>query len=228
MQLKLITHYLQLFRLYLEGPGSSERLHIWASQRTFQENWDLEASNLAVMYDASLQSTYSRRLWNRESYEPKRMMTAFMEMEPGYVYDIFRDLFNENKDVAGRADRFIYYCDELLQLYKERHPLTKENSNYHNDNYQMVSLYLGFRYPAVYTLYDADAFRKLLQLLGSTDIPAANDIGRFFKVMRTLYGFMAKDEALMAAHRARLDENQHFMGESLLLSYDFYQFCKEG
>ncbi len=228
MQLKLITHHLQLYRQYLESSRAGERMYIWASQRTFQENWDLEASNLAAMYDASLQNAHSRRLWNRESYEPKRIMMAFMEMEPGYVRDIFSDLFNEKKEVDGRADRFLFYCDELLELYKERHPNTRENSHYHNDDYQMVSLYLAFRYPAQYTLYDAAGFRHLLKILGSTDIPAANDIARFVKVMRTLYGFMVKDEALMAAHRARLKEQEHYMGDSLLLCYDFCEFCKKG
>lgn len=31
----------------------------------------------------------------------------------------FQDLFNEEKDVAARADRFVFYCDDLLQTYKE-------------------------------------------------------------------------------------------------------------
>ena len=51
----------------------------------------------------------------------------------------------------------------------------------------------------------------------------AHDFERFCKVTRTLWGFIEKEEELLAAHRARLEEGKHYQGESLLLVYELMQ-----
>ena len=221
MNLKKIQHYFQQYKAYLTNYRADHNLHLWESQRIFQENWTFETEDLAAVYDQSLQNSQTRRLWKRENYEPKRLMLVFLEMEPDYVRHMFHDLFNEDKEIGGRVDRFVFYCDELLQEYKNNNPRSIENNHYHGDNYQIVSLYLAFRYPDQYTYYDADAFVTLLKKLGSRDIPQTNDFPRFAKVMRTLYKMLAKEEEIMALHRKRL-RPEHYQGESLLLLYDFY------
>ncbi len=113
--------------------------------------------------------------------------------------------------------------DELLTEYLEKHPRSREGKHFHQDGYQMVSLYLTFRYPDQYTLYALDRFKRLLTTLGTPEIPATHDFERFCKVTRTLWGFMQKDEALMEAHRARLEEGKHYQGESLLPVYELMQ-----
>lgn len=225
MQLKRIQHFFGEYRKFLEQPGARNRMYIWESQRIFQENWDMDAEDWPAMYDSALQNSQTRRLWKREAYEPKRMMLELARMQPDFVRHMFSGLFNEEKQLEGRASRFVYYCDMLLQEYKEQHPRSIENNHYHDDDYQMVSLYLAFRYPEKYTLYDAPAFTRLLELLGSGDIPRANDIERFAKVMQTLYKLMQKEEGMLDLHRRRLQEGLHYTGESLLVLYDFYQFC---
>lgn len=228
MQLKRIQHYLQQYRKYLSTPKAKEqRLYIWESQRIFQQNWDMDADDWPAMYDGALQNSQTKRLWKREAYEPKRMMLELARMQPDFVRHMFFDLFNEEKELEGRVGRFVYYCDMLLQEYKDKHPRSIDNNHYHDDDYGMVSLYLAFRYPDQYTLYEPDAFRQLLQKLGSGDIPRANDMERFAKVMKTLYKFMQKEEGLLERHRRRLMEGAHYTGESLLVVYDFYKYCTE-
>lgn len=89
----------------------------------------------------------------------------------------------------------------------------------------MISIYLAFRFPAQYTLYDHQAFILLLQKIGSTDIPKAADFGRFVKVMRTLYNFILKEPDILQLHQKRLHSKRHYQEESLLLMWDFYMFC---
>jgi len=36
---------------------------------------------------------------------------------------------------------------------------------------------------------------------------------------------MQKDEELMQLHQRRLNNDQYYSAESLLIVYDFYQFC---
>ena len=225
MQLKRIQHYIARYKKFLESEHAYDRMHIWESQRIFQETWNMDHENLPAMYDESLQNSTTKRLWKREAYEPKYMMIEFLDAQPELMRHYFFDLFNEDKSIDGRMDRFVYYCDEMLREYKKAHPNSIENNHYHNDNYWMVSLYLAFKYPDNYCLYDSFAFRGLLRKLGSTDVPKTNDLSRFFKVMRTLYNFLQKEEGLMEAHQKRLDPEKHYMEKSLLLVYDFYQFC---
>lgn len=225
MQLKRIQALLADYKAFLQQRTANERLYVWESQRIFQKHWDVEALDFGAMYDRCLENTQTRRLWNRENYEPKRVMQQFIELSSDMVRHAFYDLFDESKEIEGRVGRFVFYCDELLRAYKEERPHSIENNHYHDDYYQMISLYLAFRYPAQYTLYDGAAFRQLLQKLGSTNMPVADDFERFCKVMRTLYGFMQKDESLLDLHRKRLNPKLHYTEESLLIVWDFYQFA---
>lgn len=223
MQLKKIQEALDQFKTHLGSDAKEEHLYIYESQKIFQENWNLESSDPAAMYNRSLNNTQTRRLWNRENYEPKRMMLEFWRMQPDFVRQMFQDLFDENKKVDGRVGRFVFYCDELLTEFLEKHPRSREGKHFHQDGYQIVSLYLAFRYPDQYSLYHFDRFKRLLSALGTPDMPATHDFERFCKVVKTLWGFMQKDEELMAAHRERLEEGKHFQGESLLPVYELMQ-----
>lgn len=228
MQLKLIQQGLAAYKNFLPTPAAQARLYAWESQRIFQQHWDADATDFGEMYDRSLDNSQTRRLWKRENYETKQMMQAFIALAPDMVRHAFLDLYNEEKDSAARADRFVFYCDELLRAYREKYPLSVENNHYHDDSYGMIALYLAFHYPERYTLCDFAAFRTLLQQLGSPDVPVANDFARFCKVTRTLYGFMQKDPELLSLHRQRLQPARHYIGESLLVVWDFYQFCAYG
>ncbi len=223
MQLKKIQEVLEQFKTHLLSEQKEQHLYVYESQKIFQENWNLEASDLAEMYNRSLNNTQTRRLWNRENYEPKRMMLEFWRMQPDFVKQMFQDLYNESKSIDGRVGRIVFYCDELLTEYLEKHPRSREGKHFHQDGYQIVSLYLAFRYPDQYTLYSLDRFKRLLTALGVPELPATHDFERFCKVTRTMWNFMQKDEELMAAHRERLEENKHYQGVSLLPVYELMQ-----
>ena len=221
MNLQKLNRAIGQYKNFLQSNLRHDPYWKWESQRIFLENWDIEATDFAGMFDRSLQNSQTRRLWKRENYAPKDMMLKFIGYNEDYVRFSFRDLFDENKDIEGRADRFTFYCDQLLKGYKESHPLTVENSHYHDDNYQMISLYLAFRFPAVYAPYDFIVFKKLMQQLGSLDVPKINDMPRYFKVVRTIYNFIKKEKEILDIHRQRLSAGQHYMEETLLVAEDF-------
>lgn len=228
MQVKRLNEAFETYKTFLRGPEADKRLYIWESQRIFQENWDLEARDLKAMYDNSLQNSRTRRLWRREAYEPKDVMLKFIELSEDYFLQMFADLFNEEKSIGGRVDRFVFYCDQLLQEYRDAKPHSIENNHYHGDNYQMISLYLAFKYPERYTLYDYGHFRSFLDKMGVVNLPETNDFERFVKVCRTVYKLMQKNGSLLDLHRGRLKEGLHYQGESLLVVYDFMEMVVEG
>jgi hypothetical protein len=225
MQLKRLTELLEQFKTLLSNSQEEDSIILWETQQLFQYNWDTEASDLAGMFRKSLENSVSRRYWSREMYAPREMMLEFIALDEEMVRIMFRDLFNENKEVDGRMDRFVFYCNEMLQAYKDKYQRPPHNRHYHDDNYSMVSLYLSFRFPDRYAPYEHEAFTHLLRLLHSPDIPLVNDPARWFKVARTLLSLMKKDTELTALHAQRLQPERHYAGESLLLAYDFCKWC---
>lgn len=224
MQLQKIQQFIADYRNWLPSRPAEGRLYYWETQARWQAHWDLNAPDLRPGYTAGLENSHTRRPWKREGYEPKRMMLAFMDMEPEFVRTMFRDLFNENKEVSGRADRFVFYCDQLLLQYRERFPLRIDTSHYHDDGYEIVSLYLCLQFPLLYTPYQASRLITLLERLGARDLPRAGDFERHCKLMRTLQTMLLKDDLLMARHRARLQAYPDYQPDSLLLAFDFSCF----
>ncbi len=226
MQLKLIQAHIDRYKSFLQHPKNEEKraLYKWESQRIWQENWNIESNDLAETYSQSLQNSVTRRIWNRENYAPKKMMLNFIRQSPHLAFFAFQELFNEAKPIGMRTDRFQYNCETLLTAYREAKPHDYENSHYHD--YAMISHYLAFQFPEVYTPYDTDRFPKLLVAIGSRDIPNHDDLERHFKVCKTLYIFLKKDDELMQLHRRQLLPI-HYQGDSLLLVEDFVRFVTE-
>jgi len=221
MNAKQIANLLEKYKTYLQQKPT-EWLHLWETQAIFQQKWNLETSDFLTMYNESLQNTHTKRLWKRRAYEPKRMMMAFMEMAPDVVMQMFQDLLNENKTLDGRLGRFIFYCDELLAEFKSNKPLSIDNNHYHQNDYEMISLYLSFVYPDKYAPYHHEKFVKMMGEIGAVNPPLVPDMERFAKVCRTLYKMMQRDEELMRLHQNRLIPKESFEGDSLLLVYEFY------
>lgn len=226
MQVKKIEAYLDAFEVFLQGEETDQRIYIWESQKSWQENWDLDATDLAQMYNQSLQNSTSRRLWNRESYEPKAIMRRFAKLQGDYFRQMFTDLFNEDKGAEGRLSRFTFYCDQLLEMLREKYPKQSIPSHFHDDGYEISSIYLTFQYPEKYIPYKLGLFQKIMDKFGAPKPVLAHDTERYFKVANTLFKLMQKRESLLELHQKRLQPEIHYMDDSLLLVYDFCCFVE--
>jgi hypothetical protein len=227
MNLKRIQEQVGKFHDYLRTSKDFPTLPIWESQRLFQETWDINAPDFGNMYDQSLQNTTTRRLWKAQAYEPKAMMLQLIEQDAEFVRMMFKDLLNESKQIDGRIDRFLFHCDQLSEIYSEKHPTALFTEHFHRDGYRMVSLYLTFAYPEQYAYYSLSLLQKTLKDLQAPKLPPTHDIERYFKVLRTLYRFLEKEPDLWEAHQARLDPRRHYTGPSLLLAFEFARFISQ-
>lgn len=196
----------------------------WESQQVFQDHWQPDAPDFAEMFDQCFDNSVTRRLWQSDHWRPKEIMRIFIRFDTLMVKAMFDDLFNETKDVEGRISRFLFGMDTLLTDFKKDNPTSVENNHYHDD-YRMIALYLAFRYPDQYAApYDLALFVETLTRLGARELPQANDIGRFFKMHRTIMTFLEKDPEVGALMQKHLHPKKHFTGRSLLLAVDFTQF----
>ncbi len=65
----------------------------------------------------------------------------------------------------------------------------------------------------------------MMEKLNSGDIPGTNEIGRFFKVMRTMHKMLQKDEELVSLIEEKTTEENYFKGNTTLMVQDFYWCC---
>ncbi len=195
----------------------------WEVIQHFQQHWNPQAPDCAAMFDACLQNSRTRRLWQEDHWQPKRMMLLFWKMAPMTVSALFDDLFNETRDLEARISRFLFGCDTLLADYKQAHPTTVENHHYHDD-YRMIALYLSCRYPELYGFYQFEIFQGALRAFDARNIPQHHDLPRYFKVLRSLTTFI--DKAPRVAQRlAELLPPKHcYPGRTLLVAADFCRF----
>jgi len=226
MILSKIQDSLAAYKKWLTGLRHHPHVHEWESLQIFQYHWNTDTADPAAMFDRCLHNSETRRLWQTEQWQPKRMMLEFWRFDPGTVRLMFDDLFNETRDVEARIGRFLFGCDTLLRDYKRAHVGSIENNHYHDD-YRMIALYLAFRHPDAYALYDFPVFQNALARFGARDLPKENDLARYFKVLRTLTTFLEKDGGIAPAMQRHLHATRHFQGKTLLLTADFCRFASQ-
>lgn len=193
----------------------------WECQKNFQDNWDIEELDFAAMYDRSIHSNVSVRLWKRDGYFPKEVMMDFIALDKEFTRSMFRDLFNEAKDAEGRVRRFVYHCDIFLEELKKKHKLA--SAHFHDDLY-MPTLYLGLKYPEDYTTYSYGLFRGFMEKLGAKNLPIVDDVERYFKVMKVIQKLMLENEGLEEKLDNWKKDAIYYQEASLFLAQDFEHY----
>jgi hypothetical protein len=223
MILSKIQSSLSAYKTWLNSVKQHPNAYKWESVQCFQDNWNLDTPDPAEMFERCFQNSENRRLWQTDNWQPKRMMHTIWKFDPLTVRLMFDDLFNETRPVDGRIGRFLFGCDTVLRDYKKVKASSVDNNHYHDD-YQMIALYLAFRYPESYAPYDFPVFQKAMTHFEARDIPQQHDLPRYFKVLRTLMTFLEKDPEVEKLMQRHLNPKKHFQGKTMLLVEDFCTF----
>jgi hypothetical protein len=194
----------------------------WECLKTFQDNWDIDAENFLEMYYSSFYHEKVVKLWKDHFYLPKEIMMEFIKIDAKRCQNMFKDLYNESVDVEKRIRLFISHCDDLLlELQKTK---SKADNHFHADH-RMISVYLSFRYPEMYSIFSYYEFRDFMKKMNASDIPRENEIGRFFKLMRVYHTLLKKDEEILNLIGAKIDQHKSYLSPTTLLAHDFYWCC---
>ena len=124
-----------------------DELYKWEALKNFQDNWNIEDANFELMFDKSFQPK-NCNLWAARRSLPREMMTIFIEKDMEKVREMFHNLFNESLVLEDRIKSFI---DESKKLTDEVFTLKDKNSY---QDARIIMLYLSFRYPEKYYLYN--------------------------------------------------------------------------
>jgi len=216
MKVERINHYKDLFLDHLQQHDLRGHEYMYEAQQIWQQQWDIEAIDLPSTYSKALTSSISGRLWGGSQNSAKESMEAMLNGSKEYMRSAFRDLLATEKDLGLRCDRFLFYCEEAIASVNV-HKLDD-----HRHDRAVLSVYLAFTYPQLYTLYDHGLFANMMELLEARNIPTDIEIERYQKSMKAIHTIMAKDERWLPVIKEAIGE--HYVDGSLLVMIDFARF----
>ncbi len=204
MKVALIKHYFKIYEEHLSNGGEVIDLHVWEIQNNFQKSWDTDYLDFGEMYDFSLVSGHTQRLWKKEDYYPKQVILKMIEHDREMMRVIFQDLLNEKKDFVLRVNRFLFHLDQMLAILQKKD--RKLASHFHGD-LEMLSHYLAFALSDNHSPYFKSEFNTYLKKVESKKIPVDSDVDQFYKFAKAIKLLMQKEEALIKVQNRILNEN---------------------
>ena len=200
MKVVLINEYKDRFKTLLAKGDDVTNAFYFEIINNWQSNWNIEGKDLSKIYDSSLQSTKSARLWGGSTNSPKSMMILLMENEEDFMRATFRDLFNESLDLGLRLDRFGFHTDQVFKPLQSKDP--RYVSHFHNDR-EILCLYLALEYPDKYCLFNYPAFQKMMEAFESRNIPTKVEVERYYNSCRGIKNLLMKDEEFVELIKRR-------------------------
>ena len=212
MKVSLINEYKDKFLGWLEISPKIDNAFYYEVMDNWAQHWDIEALDFSAIYDKSLQSKTSARLWGGSINSPKSSMIELIYTDKEFIRSTFRDLFNENLDIGLRLDRFAYHADQVLSILKSK---SNKIVGHGHQDHTVPCVYLALRYPDTYCLYDYPSFHKMMMRLESVNIPSQHEIDRYFKSCRGIYNLLQKDDKVNELMRKRIP---HFKPSMMMMS----------
>lgn len=134
----------------------NEERYKWETVKHFQDNWDVNATDFAVMLENSLAKT-DNLLMSQYNY-PKNMIVEFAQKDPEQVRSMFINLFDEGQDYYERVKIFKQTSVALLSKYGKA-----EDNHYQSEN--VITIYLWLRYPDKYYIFKLGIVRNVAKYL---------------------------------------------------------------
>ena len=222
MKVNNIKEYVESFKNYLKKGDLDSILYKYENLKVFRGTWDIEDLDLKSTFDKSFDSKISNQLWGGSVNSAKSMMLMFLDHNKEFCRSMFKDLFNSEKDLAMRINRFSFHCDQLLDEIMK----TTEKINDHFHTPKVISLYLCFNDPAQYCIIDYPAFSAMLKLLETKNIPESYELDRCLKLCKGLLTILSKDEELVELYQSILPE-KYQTEFNMLMAYDYYLYSSK-
>ena len=186
----------------------------------FHAQWkSLPDRGLRDTYDQCLRSEISNRWWKHENIDAKEIMLQLIDADPELAGIAWKDLSQPNASLDGRISRFSYYCEQLLEIHRERHFNSIET--YHHQDASMLCLYLAGLFPETYSLYPGlSAFEWFCKAIGSPDIPKVDDLVRYMKVVAIIFNFLQKDDRFDTLLQLRNSPSHHMPCIPFQITYE--------
>ena len=177
----------------------------WKAVKHFQDHWNPDSSDFCGMLKESLAKTES--LLASQYATPAGMIQKFAKVDSEAVREMFKNLFDETKDLYGRVDSFIKTSESIRLQYGEN-----EWKN-HFQSVNAISTYLWLRFPDKYYIYKYSVARAVAEKLDPTykrerygNIEGMINAFRFYDEIRNE---IKKDERLQNLYKISLTQDYY-------------------
>lgn len=187
-------------QVFMQKQWPDERFK-WEAIKFFQDNWNVNASDLSTMLSASLSRTYG--LLGSANNFPRKMIIGFAEQNPEDVRAMFIALFDESQDIVSRIISFKEQSAAILE--KIGRP---DIQHYQNEN--AISIYLWLRYPDKYYIYKYSEAREVANKLNSgyrfKKGAYAENLRNFYQFYNELCAEIREDKELTELFQSQLTD----------------------
>lgn len=173
----------------------------WIAIKHFQEHWNPFAEDFPNMLKFSLSKT--KNLLARINHYPARMIVNFARAEPETVRNMFRNLFDPEREIYDRISEFKELSGSLLEKYAD-----SGKQHYQNEN--AISTYLWLQHPESYYIYKFNEGMTVAQALESGQKfvkgDYANNVRNFYALYDEMREIVATDRELTSLYRGYLSD----------------------
>lgn len=138
----------------------------WEAIKHFQKHWDMDAPNFGDMFKAATDKTYNL-LASGYAY-PRTMITSFAKADDAAVRMMFRQLFDESRDLSERIEGFQSAAENIRIKYDDG------TWRKHYQNTSSISTYLWLMFPDKYYIYRYEIYRDVALELNADYKPRRN------------------------------------------------------
>lgn len=181
---------------------NKKELYKWQAVKFFQDNWDIESDEFISMLPTSLSK--SLNLLNSQNYFPLRMIVNYTEREPETVRKMFRNLYDEERDLIERISEFQTTARKLnAKYYNER--------NDYQDR-RAVLVYLCLKYPDRYFLFKHNMFKQFVKLVDYPYTPKRGTIEQvlqYLSMCALVREQIILDNELLQLHKTRIGVEEY-------------------
>ena len=135
--------------------GQSREIYKWEAVEHFKNNWNIDKPDFVGMLKEALGKT--ENLLTVGMFYARAMLLGLSEKEPETVRGMFRNLYDDSKDLQKRVSAFMEQADEL----HKRNPGGKS----HYQGIRAISVYLWLMYPEKYYIYQYAIYDNVIQKL---------------------------------------------------------------
>ncbi len=211
-----LTAYKREFYPYIWSNEYEGENFKWVAIKTFQDNWDIEAADFPEMLEKALSK--ADLLLVAASFFPKAMILGFARSDPEGVRIMFRELFDEDKDVVDRIEKF--KADSLNML----HTYGGKAKNHFQDEH-VATIYLWLRYPDKYYIYRYGEAKKLAEAIGSDykikQGAYEDNLRNYIKLYDEVREVISQDEELISLLHSHLTDDCYPDTNYHTLTFDF-------
>lgn len=208
--------WLEVYKSAFEGQHWEDERYKWVAARQFQDSWDIDVEDFPTMLEKSLSKT-GNLLVSAGNF-PKGMITQFAHIAPEEVREMFRELFDESRDVVERIEDFKHKAEAIHAKYRP-------DAGNHSQSENAISTYLWLRYPHKYYIYKLGEVRAVAAALGSDLVfkkgRYEDNLRNFYRLYDSIHDEIVKDTGLREMLERSIDQDCYTDPEERTLTFDF-------